>query len=120
VLFVLVAGLTQLARGAIIAREVSEEVQVSFFAHGNVDALCANVLSRGGMFTTCQGFLLLDRETKMVRLQSYVTVFHSRFLAEEDLREMRNWGAVGADVLTPPDKFSLQDLRRLKRHQIDS
>jgi hypothetical protein len=118
VLLPLVVGLTQLARGVIIAKGVSEEMQVSFFSDGNADTLCSQVLPRGGMFVTCQGFLLLDRKTKTVKMQSYVTVFPSRFLAEQDLQEMRNWGAVGANVLTPPDQFSLKDLRRLRYRRI--
>ena len=119
-LALLVAGLVQLARGDIVAKGVTEEMQTSFFAHGNTDSLCAEVLPRGGIFVTCQGFLLLDLEAKRVTMQIYVTVFHSRLLADQDRREMMNWGAVGAAVLIPSDGFSLRDLRRLKQRRIDS
>lgn len=112
-----VAGLTQVARGAIVANVVAEEMQVSFFAQGNADLLCRDVLARGGMFATCQGFLLLDREKKTVTMQVYVTVFLSRSLAEQDLLEMMNEGAVGATVLNPPESFSMKEFRRLKYHR---
>lgn len=109
-----VVGIALLAHTTLIAMIVADEAQTSFFVRGNADSLCEDVLPRGGVFVTCEGFLYLNEE-KVVTLKGFVIVFPSRSLAEQDKRDRLNRGAIGAVVLASPQGMPLEENRRLQR-----